>query len=107
MAFVDRLPAHAAAASRHFGETLTFWPKAGGSFSVMAVVDRTGEEPAEQFATNVERVRVQLVKTALLTAVADGDQIDIPFKFGAAPARGRIDRIVEQDEGGWLVEVIR
>ena len=89
------------------GETLTYWPKAGGSFSVIAVVDRTGEEPAEQLSANVERVKVQLVKTALLTSVADGDQIDVAFKFGATPARGRIVHFEEQDWGGWLVEVIR
>lgn len=107
MPFVDRLPAHAVAASRHFGEALTYWPKAGGSFSVTAVVDRRGEEQSELVSTNEERVLVQLVKAGSLAAVADGDQIDVPFKLGEAAARGRVARIVEQDEGGWLVEVTR
>jgi len=89
------------------GESATLYPKAGGSRSVQVVVDREGRVSDEDGDGAFELVTVFISSDATvgLTAIVPGDQLEVEFELGQGVAKGRIEKILTQDAGGWLVEV--
>lgn len=89
------------------GETATLYPKAGGSRSVQVVVDREGIVADEDGDGAIELVTVFISSDATLgvTEIVDGDQLELEFEIGKGAVRGRIEKILTQDAGGFLLEV--
>ena len=90
----------------HFGEAVTYLPQAGGSIALRAVVDRRDIQP-EELSPRVGRAAAYVfVPTADLTDYPQpGDRITLAITLGESASTCRITNVIEEDEGGVLVEV--
>lgn len=93
------------------GETLTFRPRGADPITVRGVVDRVGIVQDEESETAFEIVVVTLpfggADVGLAAMPTPGDEIDVAFRIGETPARGRVRAIVSQDVGAVTFEVMR
>jgi len=90
----------------HFGESVTYAPLAGGSVSVRAVVDRREIEPTDATPRVSRLSAIVFLPTSGLPAYPQpGDRITLAITLGDSPTSCRITNVIEEDEGGVLVEV--
>lgn len=90
----------------HFGEVVTYTPIGGSPVSVQVVVDRRDIESAES-TTRVGRLSayVFVPKSKLASYPSPGDSITMAMTMGASASTARVTSVIEEDEGGVLVEV--
>jgi hypothetical protein len=90
----------------HFGESVTFVPASGSSVVVRAVVDRQYIEPTESTPRVGRRSAIVFLPTADLPDYpAAGDRLTLSMTLGGSATTVRITTVIDQDEGGVIVEV--
>ena len=94
-----------------FGESVTYYPKAGGSRAITAVVTR--EQPAQVDGApygHTPKLSVQVINSAT-TGISSaeintgGDEICIAVRAGETAERRRITKIVSMDHGMMELEL--
>jgi hypothetical protein len=97
----------------HCGEPVT-WHFASGAAdrSFNAVVNRLMLEQLNSVGTVAAVVKAATVfvpndSTLGVTSVADGDEISVALRLGAAPVRCRVAEVLSEDEGGFLVRCVQ
>jgi len=90
----------------HFGEEVTYLPQSGGSVSVRVVVDRRDIEGTDMSPRVARASAYVFVPTNALSSYPQaGDRITLPITLGEAASTCRVTNVLEEDEGGVLVEV--
>ncbi|MBL8752266.1 MAG: hypothetical protein JNK15_03110 [Planctomycetes bacterium] len=93
----------------HHGELVTYRFRAGGTRQFLAVVNRlekTGAAPGiEQISVLRAHVFVPRHATNGITQVTTGDRIDLAMRIGDEVTTARVEDVLSQDEGGFLLEV--
>lgn len=94
-----------------FGETVTYYPKAGGSRQITAIVSR--ERPAELEGAphgRAPRLSVSVANDSTTGISSDeidtgGDEINLSVRIGETAQRRRITKILSQDAGMMKLEL--
>lgn len=93
----------------HFGETVTYVFKAGGSRQVRAVVNRLDVQPAgpgvSQIGRQTATVFIARHATDGVMSHTKGDKLELALELGGDEVEARIVRVIDEDEGGFLLEV--
>lgn len=97
----------------HHGESVTYVfktpPPGETTRTFLAVVNRLDVDPASpgvpQIATRRATVFLPRHDVAGVESIAPGDKLQVVMRLGEAAVTARIGRVVEQDDGGFLVEV--
>lgn len=96
----------------HHGETVRYVfknPDGEDDRTFLAVVNRLDNVAAAPGVPQVAHLRATIFLprhgTDGVLAVAPGDRIEVAMRLGSAAVLTRIQSILEQDEGGFLVEV--
>jgi hypothetical protein len=92
--------------SDHFGESVTYTPNGGSPITLRAVVDRRDIEPTEATARVARHSAYVFLPTSGLTDYPQaGDRITLAITLGASATSCRVTNVIEEDEGGVMVEV--
>lgn len=94
-----------------FGETVTYYPKAGGSREITAVVTRG--QPAELDGAphgHADRLTIQVANDATTGISSDevdtgGDEVKLARRIGETAANKRITKLISQDAGMMELEL--
>lgn len=117
MSFKDNLSSDMAVFlnSDEFGESITYTPHGGSPISIVALIDRDHPNPGRddvrtdrQFPVNTVQLTIAKHATLGVASVKERfDRVALKRKISdAGTTTFTITRIVEQDEGAWLLEAI-
>jgi len=103
-AMMARHAAGPLARSDHFGELVTVHVPLSPDLDLLAVVHRLGPVPSPSGDVLVTVAQV-FIPAGTIAALPNGTEVSCAMVFGGAVTRNRLLRVVESDDGGWLVEV--
>ena len=94
-----------------FGESVTYWPKAGGSRAITAVVTRGLPETIEGAPYgHAPKTTIQVVNSNTTGIRSDeinlqGDKIEYQIRIGETAQKRRITNIISNDHGMMELEI--
>lgn len=94
-----------------FGETVTYYPAAGGSREITAVVVRPGDEPLPGTPHGVSENLMVTVENSAVTGISSDevnttqDKIELPVRLGNAAEKRLVIDILSQDAGMMELEL--
>lgn len=91
-----------------FAETITYYPRSGGSRSIIALIDRSPPETWDVGSTVTPVLTIHVHNNAT-TGIAhnefdDGDQVLIAVKAGGTPEARTLKRVLD-DVDGDMIEI--
>lgn len=110
MTFAEKMQRDAVAATRpgrRTGENVEYYFAAGGQRTIHAEVSRQGRVRSDDgdLVYEVTIVVIPNHATNGVTAIADGDEIEVAMREGGVAERCRNVSLISQDAGAWTLEV--